>query len=671
METQLYQVNHLFAKEKNIPAFFAANSLVRTQKATYVYGQGTLETTKLGVCCICGRTLTHPVSIELGIGPECGQHYWDWDLVGGYSMENQKRLISEMKIKIAGIKVDCWIPNTCIKQILPSTEVITTPADHPMLKPREIAKKRASYQEDNKIKIEFPFDMDLLGKVKTLPDRRFNAEGKYWICPLTSDNISKLQEWGFQLDDFLQKFYDRSSVKVTVNDVSEIQIPGLKGKLFPFQSKGVSFIEAKDGRALIADSMGLGKTVQALAWLQLHPEKRPAIVVVPASLKLNWQKEAETWMPEPNVEILSGTKPWKTTGDILIINYDVLPTWVESFQTIKPQVLIMDECHYIKNNAAKRTKAIKTLAKKIPHVIGLSGTPIMNRPVEIDNAVRLINPTILPSFWSCAHKFYGAKNNGYGWDFSGATNTQEFHKLLTESIMIRRKKMDVLTDLPDKIYSFLPIELDNPAEYNAAENDFLQFIKDTKGQIAVIKASNAETLTKIETLKQLAVQGKLKQAIEWIKEFLESDQKLVIFAVHKFVIDSLMLAFPDISVKIDGSVENSKRQDAVDQFQNNPKIRLFIGNIQAAGVGITLTASSNVAFLELPWTPGALVQAADRCHRIGQKNNVVIHYLLAVGTIEEKIALMLDHKLKVLDKVLDGKETTQESLLSELINEYK
>jgi SNF2 family DNA or RNA helicase len=674
METQLYQVNQLFAKEKNIPAFFAANSIVRTQKATYVYGQGTLETTKIGVCCICGRTLTHPVSIELGIGPECGSHYWDWDLVGGYTIENQKRLISEMKIKIAGIKVDCWIPNTCIKQILPSIEVITTPADHPMLKPREMAKKRVSYQEDNKIKIEFPFDMDLVSKIKSLSDRRFNPDGKYWICSVTTDNLEKLISWDFQLDDFLQKFYDRSSVKVTVNDVSEIQIPGLKGKLFPFQSKGVSFIEAKDGRALIADSMGLGKTIQALAWLQLHPEKRPAIIVVPASLKLNWLKEAETWVTEPNVEILSGTKPWKTTGDILIINYDVLPFWIESFQTLKPEVLIMDECHYIKNNAAKRTKAIKTLAKKIPHVIGLSGTPIMNRPVEIDNAVRLINPTILPSFWHCAHKFYGAKNNGYGWDFSGATNTQEFHKLLTESIMIRRKKMDVLTDLPDKITTIVPFEIDNRVEYEAAENDFIQYIKETKGQIAAIKASNAEVLTKINLLKQLCIKGKLKGCIDWISEFLESGQKLVVFVTHIDTVNQLMFTFPKNAVRFDGSVSITNRNIAVDRFQNDDSINLFIGMLDSqgkpAGVGITLTAAWSTFTIEYQWSPGVHDQADDRIHRIGQKNACINYKAIANKTIENFLIKMQDVKRKIIDKTLDNIDTDQKSLLTELINNY-
>ena len=143
------------------------------------------------------------------------------------------------------------------------------------------------------------------------------------------------------------------------------------------------------------------------------------------------------------------------------------------------------------------------------------------------------------------------------------------------------------------------------------------------------------------------------------------------FAVHKFVIDALMQEFAGIAVKVDGSVTGINRQKAVDEFQTNKDVKLFIGNIKAAGVGITLTAASNVAFIELPWTPGDVVQAEDRIHRIGQKASVTIHYLLANDTIEDKIAKLIDSKRKVLDAVLDGKVTEQTSLLTELMNEYE
>jgi len=267
-------------------------------------------------------------------------------------------------------------------------------------------------------------------------------------------------------------------------------------------------------------------------------------------------------------------------------------------------------------------------------------------------------------------KYCAGKHNGYGWDFNGASNTAELNKKLTDSIMIRRKKQDVLMDLPDKIYASIPMELDNEKEYRYAESNFIQFVREYKGADAAQKASAAQALTEIEGLKQLAIKGKLQQTLSWIENFLEVDGKLVVFAIHKATIDALMERFNPIAVKIDGSVTHADRQDAVDRFQNDPKIRLFVGNIKAAGVGITLTAASNVAVIELPWSPGDLSQAEDRCHRIGQKDSVTIHYLLAAGTIEEKIAALIDHKRHVLDQVLDGKETDESSLLSELLNTY-
>jgi len=522
------------------------------------------------------------------------------------------------------------------------------------------------------IKITFPFNRDDLDHVKTLSGRKFHGSQypKFWTCPLKVDSAESLKWWGFKLDQELEAFLEKK--KLHVNQVEEIQIPGLGGKLFPFQKKGVAFIEAKDGRALIADEMGLGKTVQALAWLQLHPEKRPAIIVVPASLKLNWEREARAWMSNPKTQILSGTKTdIPLTEDIIIINYDILSAWVGKLQQYNAQVLITDECHFYKSNTAKRTKATKMLGKKIPHVIALSGTPVVNRPVEMYNALKLIDDTVVPNFWIYAQRYCGAKHNGFGWDFSGASHTEELHEKLVNTIMLRRLKKDVLKDMPDKIYSILPIEIDNPSEYEHAEWDFISWVSENKGEGAAKKASNAEAFAQIEALKQLAVKGKMKQAVEWIENFLDIDGKLIVFATHKNTIDTLMQKFGNRAVKVDGSVFGQARQDTIDRFQNDKTCRLFVGNIKAAGVGITLTAASNVAFLELPWTPGELTQAEDRCHRIGQKNAVNVYYLIASNTIDEKIARTLDSKRKVLDSVLDGKETEQESLLSTLINEYK
>jgi SWI/SNF-related matrix-associated actin-dependent regulator of chromatin subfamily A-like protein 1 len=676
MKTKHYIISGPFAATKNIPTSVVATPLVETPKALYLYGRGEIDPE--GTCCKCGRRLTHPGSILLGIGPECLGSWEARDIRLSQITEDDKQY---MRALIRSRKIDCWLPKSVIKDEFETDEIINPPKDHPMLNGKKSksdvarAATKVKFQNSGKpaIKITFPFNVDDLNKVKTLPGRRFHDEGKskYWSCPLTVEAVEALQGWEFEMGPDLTEFLEHT--KISLTDLSDdFHIEGLQKELFPFQKKGVAFIEAKDGRALIADSMGLGKTAQALAWLQMHPEKRPVIVVVPASLKLNWDRECQMWMSESNVQILSGKKvSTPIIGEIIIINYDILPAWYGRLSQIKAQVLIIDEAHFCKNNSAKRTKTVKALAKNIPHIIALTGTPIVNRPVEAYNAIAMIDSTVVPNFWTYAQRYCGAKHNGYGWDFSGATRTEELHEKLTTTIMLRRLKKDVLTDLPDKIHSFLPIELNNSREYQKAEKDFIAWLREKRGDDVADRASNAAALAEIEGLKQLACKGKLNQAIEWIRDAVETNGKLVIFAVHKFVIDALMNEFGEIAVKVDGSVTGPNREKVVQDFQTNENIRVFVGNIKAAGVGLTLTASSTVMFLELPWSPGDLSQAEDRCHRIGQKNSVAIYYLLAERTIEEKIARMLDRKRKVLDSVLDGKETEQESLLSELINAYR
>jgi SWI/SNF-related matrix-associated actin-dependent regulator of chromatin subfamily A-like protein 1 len=676
-ETMLVKVRPAFAKSKGCPVFFAAKALIETPRAAYLYGRGTTETRRTGVCMICGRTLTHPVSIALGIGPECGSHFHDWNLIGGYSQENIDRITKAMR----DIVVDGWFPKSVFEWSECGDEV-SIPADHPMLKKPEKkagpAKKASqiTYQDTNRpgIKIEFPFDQEILTKVKLIPGRRFHNEGynaKYWTAPISVEAVETLQELEFDLDPKLLEYLDKA--KVNVEDMPEMDIPGLKMDLFPYQKKGVAFIEAKDGRALIGDEMGLGKTAQSLAWLQLHPEKKPVVIVVPASLKLNWARECEMWMSNPKVQILSGKKTnTPIVGEIIIINYDILNAWVKVLKGIKPQVLILDEVHKAKNKQTQRTKAVKALGKICPHVIALSGTPIENRPAEIYNAIQMIDPAVAGPWMSFGKRYCDGHHNGFGWQFNGASNVEELHEKLTNTIMIRRKKADVLTDLPAKVRSFVPMEINNWKVYRNAESDFIGWVKKEKGLLAAERAGNAEALAKISALKQLAAEGKMTAAIDWVKDHLDSNGKLVVFAVHKKTIDRLMDELADYSpVKVDGSVSQENRQVAVDTFQNDPRCRVFVGNIQAAGVGLTLTAASSVAFVELPWAPGAADQAEDRIHRIGQTaDSVNAYYLLAQGTIEETMARLIDTKRKVLDQVLDGIETDSRNLLGELMEEY-
>jgi len=527
----------------------------------------------------------------------------------------------------------------------------------------------ANSKGEKRIKISFPYDTEEILKIRDIPGRTYHKENHCWSAPLFVDTVNTLKDWNYSLCDKLQVFIQKVDEKTLA--IQKIGIPGLKGTLYPFQNEGVIFLENHKGRALIADEMGLGKTIQALAYAQLHPELTPIIIVCPASLKLNWAKECKQWMEDPQIEILSGTKIHKTTKDIIIINYDILFAWVGQLRKIDAKIIILDEAHYTKTSNAKRTKATKMLAKTIPHIIALSGTPIVNKPIEIYNAVKMIDPELFPNRWHYYKYYCNAKHNGFGWDFNGASHTSELHDKLKKSLMIRRLKKDVLPDLPAKIRSFVPIEISNKYDYKEAETDFIKWIEKEKGLEAAEKAKNAEAFSKIENLKQLAVKGKMKQCINWIEDFLTSDQKLVVFATHKFVIEKLMETFPDIAVKIDGSVSSENRQKAVDDFQNKEEIKLFIGNIQAAGVGITLTASSNVVFIEFPWSPGLLNQAGDRCHRIGQKDAVNIYYLYAINTIDEKVIKMLHKKSITVDQVLNGEESDDTTTFQELINSFK
>lgn len=669
MKAKEIRIKATFAAANKIPTSVTASVLKETERAYYLYGHGIKAAD--GTCMKCGRRLTHPGSIIIGIGPECLGN-WDMrDIVLDHLTDDD---IKRIKAAAEERKIDQWVPKSCIKIVGDSEEELNPPTDHPMFSTvpaREpVVTPRRANLGGKSIQIRFPFSYADVTLVKQIPGRKYNPTSKDWTCPVSIEAITALEEAGFYVDPELIALRDATTG--SVNDVGTVSIPGLEKKLYPFQQKGVAFIEAKGGRVLIGDEMGLGKTVQALAWLRLHPELRPAVVVCPASLKYNWEHECHSWLNNPSVQILSGTSPYRLApgNDVIIINYDILPYWVDALDDANPKVAILDECHYIKSNKAKRTKATKQFVKNIDHVIALSGTPAVNRPVELFNALKIVNATVVPDFWDFVQKYCDAKHGRFGWDFSGASNTAALHELLTNTIMIRRLKSEVLTELPDKIRSIIPMDITNRPQYEAAEDNFINWIRTNKGTEAAKAASKAEQLVQAEALKQLAVQGKLGQVTEWIENHIDNDGKLVVFATHKETIDHLMKAFGSRAVKIDGSVALADRDIAVNAFQNDDSIRLFVGNIKAAGVGLTLTAASSVAFVELPWTPGDLVQAEDRCHRIGQKNAVNIYYLVAQHTIDEQVASLLDSKRRVLSAILDGRAPEQMSLLSELINAY-
>lgn len=450
----------------------------------------------------------------------------------------------------------------------------------------------------------------------------------------------------------------------------------LRGELRPFQKAGVAYAVAAR-RCLLADEMGLGKTVEAIATLETLGAF-PAIVVCPASLKLNWQREVAAWLPHRSVSVFAATNE-EAKSDITIINYDILAKHVAALRALKPQAVVFDEGHLLKTAKCQRSVAARQLRRGVPVRLLLTGTPILNTPSELLNPLTIIGRLDdLGGFWHFVERYCGGKEvtrtvrggaTKQGWDISGASNLRELAGRLRATCMVRRRKADVLAELPPKTHTLLPVDLPPVvrAEYDGAQRDVLAWIAKRAGrdpqfratlagldddarlaavlhraQTAAERAAQAEELVKIEALKQISARGKLAAAEEWIGNLLATGEKLVVFAWHQQILDALAQIFP--APVISGETPVAQRQPIVDRFQRDRAQPLVLMNLLAGGVGLTLTAASHVLLLELPWTPALLDQAVDRLHRIGQSRAVNAWLMMGRRTIDYPIWQMLKNK---------------------------
>jgi len=522
---------------------------------------------------------------------------------------------------------------------------------------------KVTVENEKVLLVRFDYSPAMVGWIKAeLHGRRWNPAQKAWRVSNTVENKQRLAEKGFVLPPDMDV-----KIPKAVPPVPESFFEDMPTKLRAYQKEGVAFLNRVKGRGLVADEMGLGKTIQAIAWIKFNREKAGTVLVIcPASLKENWRREFEKH-GKMNSTVVNGGPAEIREGRITIINYDRLKNLPDDLQV---DTVVLDEAHYVKNQDAKRSKATKAICKKAKHVIALTGTPITSRPMDIWNAVQCIQPGLFPSRHQFGKRYCGAKYNGFGWEYKGATNIEELNKVLTETVMIRRKKTDVLKELPDKLRSVVDFQIENRSEYNQAEQNLIAWLIANKSKEAARRAARAEQIARFQYLKTLAAQGKINGVVEWVNDFLDSTgEKIVLFAVHKEIVLALHEAFPD-SVTVTGGKSMAQRQEAVDAFQNDPKCRVFIGNITAAGVGLTLTAASTVAFVEMGWTPGEHLQAEDRIHRIGQTELCSIYYLVASETIEEEVAGILDSKQKVIGAVLDNIEMAETDMITKLLEKY-
>ncbi len=352
-----------------------------------------------------------------------------------------------------------------------------------------------------------------------------------------------------------------------------------------------------------------------------------------------------------------------------VVNYDIVAARLQELAAMGPRALVLDESHYCKNAAAKRTQAVQRLSSAVPRdglVLALSGTPVTNRPAELISQLRILGR--LEDFGS------GVR---FGERFRGPDAHLRLHWHLRARCFVRRMKADVLPQLPAKTRAIVPVELDNEAEYRLAERDLVAWLRSQPLDLReldakVAAALRAERLVRCNALKLLAARGKLHAALAWIHDFCSSGERLVVFARHREIQRALLARFPS-ALHILGEDSAASRDTALQAFQapDAAANQLIVCSIEVAGHGLTLTRASSVAFLELDWTPAKHDQAEDRCHRIGQQDAVNAYYLLAADTIDETISKLLERKRAVIGAVTDGREEDEEGVLDALVRELR
>lgn len=533
----------------------------------------------------------------------------------------------------------------------------------------ETTNQRKIELETNCFVISFPPTPVLVNAIKALAVRTFDWEKKYWSVPIEyADDVRHFANlYNFELSEEVQQLLSEQKSEALPDFNSNL----LKGTLFKFQEAGVQ-VMMKHKRFLLGDEMGTGKTIQTIA-TAMQANTFPVLIVCPKKLVLNWRNEWRQWT-DKRIHVVGensfGQSLYKsgstlTMADVYIVNYEGISKVEKAAKHFS--FVCFDEAHFLKNPKAKRTLLAKKIASTAEYVIALTGTPVVNDTRELYTLLHILKVDHL--FQGYHMKYVDTKKRGkqiYN------QHLKELNMLLNRHCYLRREKKDVLPDLPDKIRQKIYVEMDesSKAKYKLAFQDLGAYLSRHKGKSEeqIDKAVKNERLIKINYLKQVAAEGKLAQGVELAESLLDQGEKVVLFAHHLDIIDKLMLHFaPYGAVKIDGRIGSAEIvNNNIHQFQNNSKCRVIVCSLTAAGVGITLTASSRVIFFEMGWTPSVMSQAEDRCHRNGAKDVVYAYYILANDTIDEKIYNIIERKRAVADIVAGATTNIQTEIITDL-----
>lgn len=530
--------------------------------------------------------------------------------------------------------------------------------------------------------LSFNYKTSIIERVRQIPGRRFDGARKVWIVP-TRSRVD-LERMIYQIQQFENINWVSGTTKkeediaYDVPELPDLTIPhSLKIQPYPYQLKGIARgLELK--RFMNCDEPGLGKTLQSIATINLA-NAFPCLVICPSSLKINWQREWEKFTDKKAMVLTDKVRDTWTffyqTGmhQVFIVNYESLKKYfvqrikkaegwtlrdVEFRNSINLfKSVIIDESHRCKSASTQQAKFCKGICTGKEWVIELTGTPVVNRPKDLIPQLAILNRM---------DDFGGYKPfvNRYCSGQREASNLKELNFNLWKYCMFRCEKSLVLTDLPDKIRQVNTCEITNRKEYMDAERDlimYLQKYKDADDE-KIEKALRGEVMVRINILRQISARGKVRDVIEFVKDFRENGKKIILFCSLHEVVDQLKRYFPT-AVSVTGRDSQDEKQRAVDAFQNNPKADIIICSIKAAGVGLTLTASSNVAFVEFPWTYADCCQCEDRAHRIGQKDSVTCYYFLGRRTIDEKVYRIIQEKKNIANAVTGSTADIEENIV--------
>lgn len=511
-----------------------------------------------------------------------------------------------------------------------------------------------------------------------------------WLIPATNKCKAELDQLTYYVRHFEPVQWGTVAQSQTEEDVA-FQIPempeldgdhGLKVQPYPYQLQGIARgLQLK--RFINGDDMGLGKSLESIATIN-KADAFPCLVICPNVVKINWQREWHKFTDKKAMVLTDSVRDswpffWQTgMNQVFIVNYESLRKYfvrritkaekwtlkdVEFHNTIKLfKSVIIDESHKVKSTATQQTKFCKGIASGKEYIILLTGTPVVNKPKDLVAQLGIMDRMIDMGGWKGFMLRYCSGPNQ-------ASNLKELNYRLWKHCFFRREKSKVLTQLPDKVRQIVSCEITNRKEYMDAERDLIDYLKRYKeaDDEKIQKSLKGEVMVRIGILKDITARGKLKEVIDFVKDFQENGKKIILFCNLHDVVDRLLAAFPS-AVCVTGRQSMEEKQASVDAFQKNPKTDVIICSIKAASAGITLTAASDVAFIELPWTYADCDQAESRAHRIGQKDSVNCYYLLGRRTIDQKLYRIIEEKKHISNAVLGAEDNIQTNIVDMVAN---